>query len=88
MGGEHFGYPQHRFEEIAGSIDMLIEENDGGAHYPPDIIEKFDEARKTLRLASAMVQRIDYLVSDDDGEDSFRERWLEEVDSLKRKEDI
>ena len=27
----------------------------------------------------AMVQRIDWLVSGDDGEDSFRERWGKDV---------
>ena len=85
MSGGHFDYQQYRLEEIATSIDMLIDINDIMAHYPPDIVAKFDETRKILRLASAMVQRIDWLVSDDDGEDTFRERWLEEVDSLKEK---
>lgn len=94
MSGGHFEYAQYKIEDIASSIDELIKTNESkdidsfgyeiGRNYPSDIIEKFDEARKTLRLAAAMTQRIDWLVSDDDGEDSFRERWIDDVDSLRK----
>lgn len=88
MSGGYFGYDQFILEHIASEIDELIEKNDSkeedsfgnriGREYPPDIIEKFDETRRILRRARAMVQRIDLLVSWDDGEDSFRRRWEEE----------
>jgi len=93
MSGGYFGYNQYRLEDIASEIDELIARNDSteldgfgqeiGRHYPPDIIQKFDETRKTLRLAEAMAQRVDWLVSGDDGEDLFRSRWAEEVDPLR-----
>lgn len=93
MSGGYFDYQQSRLEDIASDIDELIENNDRtdkdsygddiGYHYPPDIIERFDETRKTLRLARAMAQRVDWLVSGDDGEDSFRERWVKEVEILR-----
>ena len=92
MSGGHFDYQQYRIEDIATSIDELIESNDSteinsygdelGRHYPPDIIAKFDEARKTLRIAAAMAQRVDWLVSGDDGEDTFRERWSEKLSAF------
>jgi len=84
MSGGHFDYQQYRIEDIAVSIDELIAANEVSYHYPRDIISKFEEARKTLRLAAAMAQRIDWLVSDDDGEGSFRSRWQEEVDPLRK----
>lgn len=95
MSGGHFDYAQYRIEDIAREIDELIEKNEDtsldsfgcviGNFYPKEIIDKFDEARKTLRLSAAMAQRIDYLVSGDDGEESFLSRWHEEVESLKQK---
>lgn len=93
MSGGYFNYLQYRVEDIALDIDDLIETNDSiekdeynqeiGRHYPADIIAKFDETRKTLRLAGAMAHRIDWLVSGDDGEDSFRERWGKEIEPLR-----
>lgn len=35
--------------------------------------------------AAIYVQRIDWLLSDDDGEDNFHERLKEELDALKKK---
>lgn len=93
MSGGYFDYNHYMLEHIASSISNLIKINNSekldsagypvSCHYPPDIIAKFDETRKILRLAAAMVQRIDWLVSGDDGEDSFRERWNEEVEILR-----
>jgi hypothetical protein len=93
MSGGHFDYAQYRIEDIAKEIDELIANNDNpkldsfnftiGNFYPDNIIEKFNETRRTLRLAAAMTQRVDYLVSGDDGKDSFLRRWAEEVDILR-----
>lgn len=89
MSGGHFEYQQYRIEDIAREIDGLIESNDDstphtyggtiGNFYPPEIIERFKEAAYTLRQAAEMAQRVDYLVSGDDGEESFMRRWTEEV---------
>jgi len=93
MSGGHFDYAQYRIEDIASSIDELIKTNKSkdidsfgqeiGRNYPDGIIKKFDEAKKTLSLAAKMAQHIDWLVSGDDGEDSFEKRWIEEVDSVR-----
>ena len=89
MSGGHFQYQQYRIEEIAVEIDEMIESNDDetlnqygerrGNKYPPEIIEKFKEAAHTLRQAAEMTQRVDWLVSGDDGENSFMRRWEKEV---------
>ena len=85
MSGGRFDFKQYQFEEIADDIDSLIAKNnikdDWGysRDYPADILEKFKETAHTCRLAAEMIQRVDWLVSGDDGEGSFRERWKEEV---------
>ena len=89
MSGGHFQYQQHRIEDIAVEIDELIGSNDDqsldewgqrrGNNYQPEIIEKFREAAHTLRQSAEMAQRVDWLVSGDDGEESFMRRWRKEV---------
>lgn len=81
MSGGHFDYLQYHMEDIAIEIDELIDKNDSddGYHYPPHIIERFAEASHTIKQALEMVQRVDWLVSGDDGEESFMSRWDNEV---------
>jgi hypothetical protein len=89
MSGGHFSTSPYQIVQIADDIAELIQSNDDeskdeygdtiGRHYPPEVIEKFKEASHTLRQAGAMCQRVDYLVSDDDGVQSFMRRWTEEV---------
>jgi hypothetical protein len=52
--------------------------------YPDEVIEKFKEGLKVLRLAAVYAQRIDWLVSGDDGEESFLERLKEELGELEK----
>ena len=89
MSGGHFDYQQYRIEDIAKSIKELIASNDDeslnewgyrrGNGYSAETIEKFKIAVDTLRSAAIMAQRVDWLVSGDDGEDSFHRRWDEEL---------
>jgi hypothetical protein len=85
MSGGHFDYIQFRFEEIADEIDRLIstnnKKNDYGhsRDFNEKTLNKFREASYTIRRTAEMATRIDWLVSGDDGEESFHERWEEEV---------
>jgi hypothetical protein len=89
MSGGHFDYDQYRIGQIADSISHIISTNDStekdeygddiGYHYSPEIIARFREAVTVLRKAEIMAQRIDWLVSGDDGEESFMRRWDEEL---------
>lgn len=84
MSGGHFNHDQYRIQQMADDIQNLIETNSeknewGGArNYPQEVLERFAEAEATLRLGAAMATRIDWLVSGDDGEDNFMERWAKE----------
>jgi len=67
---------------VGDEIVLLIDAN---AIYSDETIEKFRLAEKTLRQAAIMVNRIDWLVCDDDGEDTFHARWKEDMAALERK---
>ena len=92
MSGGRFDYLQFRFGEIAESIRSTIVNNDStekdewgqdiGEHLPPDIIAKFAETADVVERAAKMVTRVDWLLSGDDGEDSFRQRWDKEVNRV------
>lgn len=95
MSGGHFDYNQHRIRDIADEIEQLIHnngkkknykvsswENEHYYEYPPEVIEKFKEGLDILRKAEVYAQRIDWLVSGDDGEESFLERLKEDLDKL------
>lgn len=92
MSGGHFNYAQHHIRDIADEVDQLIRDNDRtdknqygdtiGYGFGPEIIAKFEEALLTLRRAEVMAQRIDWLVSCDDGPESFLRRWDEELKKL------
>lgn len=50
--------------------------------YPPEVIEQFKVAVKKLREAQVYAHRIDWLLSDDDGEESFLRRLKEDLKKL------
>lgn len=96
MSGGYFDHKQHWIDQIAESVEDLIKTNDSeeldtlgdkiGRGYEPDIIEHFKEGVRYLRKAAIYAQRIDWLVSDDDGPDSFRERLAEELKELEEEQ--
>lgn len=92
MSGGHFQYKQWEIGNIADEIEQLILNNDSeeknqwgdikGAHYSAKTLLEFKKAWVILKLAHVYVQRIDWLVSGDDGEDSFHSRLAREIDNL------
>ena len=50
--------------------------------YPEEVINEFKNAVKVLRTASVYAQRVDWLLSDDDGEESFLRRLKKELDEI------
>lgn len=50
--------------------------------YPDEVLEKFKEGLLLLRKAQVYAHRIDWLVSGDDGEESFLERLKEDLEKL------
>ena len=50
--------------------------------YTPETIEKFKEAYKKLQEAYIYAQRVDWLLSGDDGEDTFHQRLKQDLEEL------
>ena len=92
MSGGHFDYKQYQIGYIADEIEQLIEINDSeevdewgyakSAHYLLQTIEEFKKAVKALRIAQVYTHRIDWLVSGDDGEDSFHSRLAKDLSNI------
>lgn len=92
MSGGHFDYDQYKLGYIADSIQELIDSNTDeslnewgdrvGRGYSADTIAEFEKAVKYLRLAFVYAHRVDWLVSCDDGEDSFHTRLKYELEKF------
>jgi len=80
MSGGAFDYKQYNISMIVDEIEQTIEHNP--YKYPDDIIEEFKKGVDILKKAHVYAQRIDWLISGDDGEESFRERLIEDLDKL------
>ena len=89
MSGGHFDYGQDTIREIADEIQKVIDTNNDttpdqfgyprGRQYSPEVIAKLNEAVKHLHIAYVYTQRVDWLLSDDDGEESFLKHLEEEL---------
>ncbi len=96
MSGGHFDYNQYLIGSIADEIEHIIRINgkqkpeedrnhfdsDYYYQYPPEVIEKFKEGLAILKQAEVYAQRIDWLLSGDDGNETFLERLKEDLDGL------
>lgn len=84
MSGGYFDYAQHRIEDIANTIEDVIAKNEEQEFkFGHKTIKKFTEGVKALRIAGIYAQRIDWLLSSDDGESSFLQRLKSDLEELK-----
>lgn len=92
MSGGHFNYYQRHIADIIEKLDEVIELNgkpvpektsqfdsDYYYDYSPETITKFKEGLYYLNKAQIFAQRIDWLLSSDDGEDTFHKRLAEDL---------
>jgi hypothetical protein len=92
MSGGAFDYREHHIDEIVETIEEAILTNDSieknewgddvGRHYSEETISEFKKAVEILKLAKVYAHRIDWLLSGDDGEDSFHERLGEDLKNI------
>jgi hypothetical protein len=52
--------------------------------YPDEVIEKFKEGLDVLKKAAIYAHRIDYLISGDDGDETFIERLKYDLEKLNK----
>ena len=93
MSGGHFNYKQYEIGYIVDDIQQIIdcyerdETDDCGQkyreRYTPEEIAKFKEGCFFLEMGQIYAQRIDWLLSGDDGTDSFFRRLTHDINELK-----
>lgn len=92
MSGGHFNYDQYKIGYIADEVEELIRKNGSEekdewgynkhSNFDKNTIDKFIEGLLIMRMAQVYAQRIDWLVSGDDGEDSFHNRLKKDIKEL------
>jgi hypothetical protein len=96
MSGGYFDYEQYKITMIADEVEQLIErngkkreyredwQNECHDKYSPQTIKKFRQGLELLRKAQIYAQRIDWLVSADDSEETFLKRLENDLNNLKK----
>lgn len=87
MSGGYFNYKQYQIGEIIESIESAIlqeelTDSDESNGFSTDTINEFKNAVSILKCAELYAQRIDWLMSGDDGEDSFHRRLKDDMEGL------
>jgi len=92
MSGGKWNYDQHKIYMIAESLESIIDPNNSNlenGYYEDDnwdygfseeTIDEFKKGLVILRKAFVYAQRIDWLLSGDDGEETFHERLKEDLE--------
>ena len=93
MSGGYFEYKQHTIGQIIEDLEDVIYKNGTlqeddygnkfGHNFSVSTIEKFKQTLKWLELAQIASHRVDWLLSGDDGEETFHERWKDDMEKLK-----
>jgi hypothetical protein len=79
MSGGYFDHDQYRIGQIADKIEDEIRDHEhpNTDEYNPD--DTYKRAVNILRLGQVCAHRIDWLLSGDDGEETFHKRLLEDL---------
>jgi len=78
MSGGYFNYKQFRVNDLAYEIGLVIGDNHK-YKFTSKTIREFRKAIRILRKGAVYAQRIDWLISGDDGEETFHERLKEDL---------
>ena len=84
MSGGYFEYQQYHIQDIIEKLEetKVKIENDGEYHQydrKKELLQEISNGIDYLNLAQIYTQRLDWLFSGDDGEDSFFERLEEQL---------
>lgn len=87
MSGGQFDYIQFKMKnDLAVELENMLEEHKTNPIYSEKTIEKIKDGLKYVNLATIFTQRIDWLLSGDDSEETFNRRLSEDLlDNYKKK---
>ena len=80
MSGGHFDYNQYVIHDIANQLEQdILRNNEDHRRYTKATINEMIATLCALRVCAASVERIDYLLSGDDSEATFRDRLARDI---------
>ncbi|RTK96130.1 MAG: hypothetical protein EKK64_04835 [Neisseriaceae bacterium] len=84
MSGGTFGYEQFYVLNIAEKLEAMFFKNKKKEEffYSEETRDEFIKAISTLKTAAVYAERIDYLLAEDDSEETFHKRLKEQLDAL------
>ena len=87
MSGGHFDYTQFQIETIADSVEEIISRRGTEDYYNWSSVTMVElyTGLELLRKAAIYTQRIDWLVSGDDDQETFHRRLKSDLEELERK---
>ena len=92
MSGGYFDYKQHHLTEMYRELQRAIDADqepdmtlygwERGEKYKPETIAEFKTALDLLARAAVYMQRIDWLLSSDDSEETFHKRLKADLEKI------
>ena len=91
MSGGAFEYNQYRIQYIIDEIEHTLErqgkkcdfaENAYNVTYSKEVQDEMRNGIRALKIAQVYAQRIDWLISNDDGEETFLRRLRKELSEI------
>ena len=82
MSGGHFNYVQHQMMNVIEDLKEVLSDD----VYPPEQRKAMQKGLLLLKIATVYVDRIDYYVCGDDGDETFLERLRSDLRRLKQDE--
>ncbi len=85
MSGGYFDYGQYKISEISNQIERLLKRDYDVCEYNPldglsgETLKEFHTALDLLKKSFIYAHRIDWLLSGDDGEETFHKRLIEDL---------
>lgn len=83
MSGGHFDYTQDRLTGVITEMEHILENPEKFA-LSDYASSKIVEAIKNIKIAQAYIQRIDWYISGDDGEEALKKRLKEDLERLQK----
>jgi len=84
MSGGYFSHEQFSILNIAENLENAIMFAKGAWEFSPETVAEMQQTLRLLKHTYIRVHRIDYLLSGDDGEDTFHERLKQELEELQQ----
>ncbi len=80
MSGGSFNYVQDKITDAADRLESMMDVYK--TEYSQMTVDKFEKTVRCLRWAAIAITRTDWLLSGDDGENTFHARWEEDFHKL------